>query len=442
MTASSGETPGSGPSGELMRGPERVREIVEGRFERRKEKWLLESLPGAPVESAWPLAISLKPPAERGIAAAFQDFEAWRAIWRESGAHGIVWKTKNLRIGAYKIPASVSLGSAEEAADWIGKGGVWRKVRDRLLELCARRPLLAGPLAKSWRELSSMDDADYGTLSGVIDFLAENPRAGLYPRQLPMAGVHTKWLEARRSLMLRLMRPVLGFGEGVKDLSEALGLLAPPKNIRLKLLDPAFRDLVGGLETLAVPIEEAARLPLRPSAVFIVENSQSGLAFGDLKGSVLIYGHGRDISFLGRLPWLRDASVFYWGDLDTDGLDILSQARAFAPNLRSFFMDKETLLAHRVFWVREPKACAGKAENLTPEEARLLSGLRRGVFGQNVRFEQERINWEVAWPAIKKLAEESLGGRSKAEEGFARESLLGDGSGQAGLDEDSLAEEK
>ena len=182
-------------------------------------------------------------------------------------------------------------------------------------------------------------------------------------------------------------------------------LRKPPNKIHLRILDGALRERVLSLETLTTTAEAAARLPLDPSAVVIVENVQTGLAFGDLPGTVLFYGHGKNLEFLGDIPWLRGVRAFYWGDLDTHGLAMVGQARAHLPNLRSFLMDRETLMGHKEFWSQSDKVAAKAPDNLTAEERSLFEELRDDVHGRRVRLEQEPISWALAWPLVRSRIE-------------------------------------
>lgn len=94
------------------------------------------------------------------------------------------------------------------------------------------------------------------------------------------------------------------------------------------------------------------------------------------------------------MPWLADAEVAYWGDLDTHGFAILNQLRAWLPQTRSVLMDRGTLLAHRDRWVIEPSPTAARLDWLTPDEQALYQELVKDRLGERVRLEQERIAWD------------------------------------------------
>ena len=57
-------------------------------------------------------------------------------------------------------------------------------------------------------------------------------------------------------------------------------------------------------------------------------------------------------------------------------------------------MDRETLLAHRDRWVVEDRPAKSVLTRLAPDEQDLYSDLVNERFGERVRLEQERIDWQ------------------------------------------------
>jgi hypothetical protein len=110
---------------------------------------------------------------------------------------------------------------------------------------------------------------------------------------------------------------------------------------------------------------------------------------------VVIWGRGFDVARLGRWAALQEAAVHYWGDLDTHGFAILHRLRIHLPQTRSFLMDSETLHAHRDRWGRESSPTSASLDLLTAGEAAVYDDLVSDRFGEQVRLEQERVNW--AW---------------------------------------------
>jgi len=191
-------------------------------------------------------------------------------------------------------------------------------------------------------------------------------------------------------------------GTGERDFFKVCGLKPQPQLIRIRILDPQIRSLFNGLGDICAPLEEIANFSIKPTHVFIVENLQTGLAFEDLSGSVVIMALGYDVDILEQFQWLHHAKCIYWGDIDTHGFAILNRARTYLPSLEAILMDKSTLFAYRSLWVQEEKQnTSSELPLLTDEEQELFLSLKNNSLGQQVRLEQERICWDVAWKAIK-----------------------------------------
>jgi hypothetical protein len=239
----------------------------------------------------------------------------------------------------------------------------------------------------------------------MLKWIYANPDSNLYPRQIPVAGIDSKWLESHKKIVCELTVTIKGISN--TDFFKACGLKPPPQLIRMRILDPQLRNRIGGLYDISVPCEEAANLVIKPTRVFIVENLQTGLAFQDLPGSVVIMGLGYGVDVLEKFSWLHNMprssapQCIYWGDIDTHGFAILNRARKYLPALESILMDEATLLSHRPLCVEEKKQHpSGELPLLTNNEQKIFSSLKGNVWGHNIRLEQERVCWETAWNVI------------------------------------------
>ena len=148
-----------------------------------------------------------------------------------------------------------------------------------------------------------------------------------------------------------------------------------------------------GLSEVAVRAEELTQLDVAAGRALIVENEITYLSVPVPPDGVVLWGRGFDVDRVGRLPWLMDAEVTYWGDIDTHGFAILNRLRGRLPRVRSVLMDHETLLEHRDRWVHEAHPTAAVLPRLTPAEARLHQELVEDRFGPGIRLEQELISW-------------------------------------------------
>jgi hypothetical protein len=140
-----------------------------------------------------------------------------------------------------------------------------------------------------------------------------------------------------------------------------------------------------------VPAEQFAGVSLGIARVFVVENEVTGLAFPAMPDSMVVLGLGHAVSLIATARWLAERDVHYWSDLDTHGFAMLDRLRASFPGVRSFLMDRETLLEHKPLWTTEEAPHVAPLDRLTPEEAALHADLCYNRLGRSVRLEQERV---------------------------------------------------
>lgn len=271
--------------------------------------------------------------------------------------------------------------------------------------LLAHWPQAAGLAARLRRQFDLLADApepEFQRLLAVVDWLHAHRDSGLFLRQLPIAGIDSKWIELRRGVVADWLAGLRGIAEprGFDSLS---GLRRAPDRVRLRLLDPDLRARLGGLEDLQAPIAQIAALRLPVRRVLIVENRETGLACADLPGTLLLMARGYAVDYVRAIDWLRDLPLYYWGDIDTHGLAILHRLRRHAPRTVALLMDEATLRATPAdLWGHERRQHrAQRLEVLTVAEQALYTGLRSGRFGPAPRLEQERIAWDYAWPRLR-----------------------------------------
>ncbi len=383
-----------------MKLPEDVCHWLARRYQNQHRDWL-GSAGGA---GRWPLEIALGTPTEQAALAQWEGVSAWQAAWQTwRGVGELVWCERRWRTtGTQRLPEKLLLNGPQEVAHWAGEAQRWSRASARHAALVERWPALAASLSRHFDMLAEYGDADFQRLIDMLSWIIAHPGSRLYPRQLPIAGLDSKWLESRKGLVADLVTGIRGELRGERDFFQLCGLKAPPELMRLRILDAAMRSRVGGLGDITAPWEQVAGMDILPTHVFIVENLQTGLAFDDLPGAVVIMRLGYGVEVLGRLPWLARARCLYWGDLDTHGFAILNRARAYLPAVESVLMDQDTLLNHREWWVaeKEPHQAEGLGLLSSAEQAVYLT-LKANQWGRNVRLEQERIPWDVAWRAVR-----------------------------------------
>ena len=385
-----------------MKFPDDVREIILRRYHRHHREWLKTSM-------SFPMEINLDIPTEQEAIRQQKDVQKWIATWRIWKGNGsLVWAERYWRIlGSQTVPEKLIVGEPEDAVSWIGKTDDWSRAVVRYTAMVHRWPSLTNVLTRHYSLLANCNEMDYLRLVEMLKWINANPGSNLYPRQIPVAGIDSKWLESHKKIVCELTATIKG--DNNNDFFKICGLKPPPQLIRIRILDPQLRSSIGGLYDISVPCEEAANLVIKPAKVFIVENLQTGLAFQDLPGSVVIMGLGYGVDVLEKFSWLHNTPqssaprCIYWGDIDTHGFAILNRARKYFPALESILMDEVTLLGHRQLCVEERKQHpSNELPLLTNNEQKIFSSLKNNVWGHNIRLEQERVCWETAWNVIQK----------------------------------------
>ena len=389
-----------------MKSPEEVRSEAKRRFANRYNDWLIHDLQCCePQESHWPAEFSLGAPTEQEANRRLDDVRAWTVEWRAWAGPGEVrWVERKWRnLGTQRVPERLVFGTPEELADFAGEQARWGRMLEVGQRLLNQWPQLKSGIARWAHVLANLADQDLARLVSMLRWIESDPESGVYVRQLPIAGMHTKWIEQRTGIIAGLLQEIRGNTGDLADFYAACGLRPLPRYLHVRILDPRLRQEVGGLADLTAPVEQIGCWKLLPDVVIIVENVQTGLAFGDLPGTVVILGLGYSVDLLERLPWLNGARCFYWGDLDTHGFAILNRARSYLPGLQSTLMDEETLMNHRDLWVEESEpAAADVLPLLTGAEQAVYRGLKLNVWGQHVRLEQERISWSFVRLALRR----------------------------------------
>jgi hypothetical protein len=358
--------------------------------------------------SIYPKAARFKRPDSKALGAQFGKVQDWIAdlIRGSRGERGrgydIEWdEFKHQQLGRNRIPARVVIPSDEDAAFLIGKLQELERW-DRVVATTRA----AFPALQPWFErrplavLDAIDDWD-GVLS-VLSWFIQNPRSGLYLRQLDIAGVDTKFVENRRSLfdeLLETIFPTMGQGGARRESLEArFGLREKPLRVRFRFLDPELN--LGGLTDVEADAIEFARNPLPVDCVFVVENEVNFLAFPPVPRAAVIWGAGYSVVRIRKAAWLSSRDLLYWGDIDTHGFGILDRMRSMFAGTRSFLMDRDTFLAHQELWVGEPKPRNDQLTRLTLSECGLYDELRQNSLGEHLRLEQERIRFGRVLEAV------------------------------------------
>jgi hypothetical protein len=427
-----------------MLSPDDIRQLIQRRYRRRRRDWLVEGLVkglggaiGGDLDAAaaaadWPWTLAIGAVTEQDFASdpaqVRGQVEAWQRERWPAGV-SVNWVERAWpRFGRQSLPQGVVVDSPDAVAAVVGDSERWATACQRASAIAAIWPSLArgAVLGRLFDPLADWATDDIERLVGLLRWAQAHPASGLYLRQLPVPGLDTKWIAARTAVVTELLRalrePVDRREQGVEagsdtdadegdgqslvtrpgassaDLHDLLGLRRAPIRLRVRILCPALRAAVGGLVDIEAPVAELAALAIRPRAVLIVENLETGLALPDCPGVVALMKLGAAVKLAAHLPWIVGASrTWYWGDIDSHGFEILNRARSVLPKIESVLMTQRLLLTHRDLCVVEPTPSAVAAlPLLSAAEREVFDGLRSQRWGTQLRLEQERIPWQVA----------------------------------------------
>lgn len=353
-----------------------------------------------------PVDLPLRGPSASELGARYAEVADWARGWaQQRGPVTVTSKVVGQRgIGANALPDRVRIDTFEDLARFLGTTAQARRHRE-LLDLTDR--LL--PALRCWvaaKPLRALAHQEYfEPLLACVRWLIANTDRDRYLRQIDVAGVDTKFIEAHRAVLAELI-DVAAAGPvdaQARDFAARYGFRSKPARVRIRILDPQVSRFPPGVTDLELRADELDRLSLDVDRVFVVENEVTCLAFPAARRSLLVFGGGYAVSRVARLGWLRDVALHYWGDIDTHGFRILDQLRCDLPEVQSLLMDRETLLAHHTQWDREPAPVNADLAHLSPEEAALYRDLVEDTFGPAVRLEQERIGYPMLQAAVSAL---------------------------------------
>lgn len=349
----------------------------------------------------FPLRLSLKSPNSADITDRFNEVRQWATELAQMGSVRVEWQALQHRVqGTQTLPASVWIETLDQALIILGKRKDWERFADLVSTTREMHPALLPWLEK--RPLQALNlSAEWFRLLAVVTWVVEHPRPGLYLRQVDLPGVHSKFIEAYRSVLTELLDLALPVDAvdtrrtGVSQFAARYGFLEKPVRIRFRVLDPAIRCVPSSvLPDITLDADSFSHLDINVERVFITENETNFLAFPPMRNSLVIFGAGYGWDALARSHWLTHCRMHYWGDIDTHGFGILDQLRGYFDHVVSFLMDRETLEAHTAWWGTEDTPLQADLHRLTPEEHALYNDLRDNRIRAGLRLEQEHVGFD------------------------------------------------
>ena len=225
------------------------------------------------------------------------------------------------------------------------------------------------------------------------DWLNKNQDSNIYIREIPLP-VHTKFIELNKKIIKSLTEKA----DSEYEFEATFGLKIKPDFVRFRSLSdnillPFSESMLNECQILLDDFSKLDESFLHKiKNIFIVENEMVYLTFPRYKDSICIWGQGYKVNILNGIDWFKSKELYYFGDLDEHGFDILSTYKRYYPQIQSFCMDKNVLEEYEQFLVQGKKLENGRIpENLTEAEKECFMILR-SVKSEKNRLEQERIS--------------------------------------------------
>ncbi|MFF5260615.1 Wadjet anti-phage system protein JetD domain-containing protein [Actinomadura viridis] len=302
-------------------------DAVESLRRKVHQKWAAAVCAGLGVGDPVTFSVPLRPGVSSGSAVARIGYAAWHewyTSWREfADRHpaGVAIVRKPVSVQGVTDDYPATLVTDLDAAVALVSGAEPPPVdlaRARALASSLRSTgaVLTPATVRAVYQLGA-DDAE--VLLSAVTWLRRHPDAGAWTaRQLPVPGMHTKWLDTHGALL----RDVAG--RDVRD-----EVRPRPAVLHLTYVDPDHAAS-GRRRHDAWTTGDMHDIAYRPRIVLVVENRDSRLWFPPVRDTIVVEGGGKAAgTLLANVPWIRAAEhVAYWGDIDADGYAILDRFRA------------------------------------------------------------------------------------------------------------------
>ena len=261
------------------------------------------------------------------------------------------------------------------------------KTPDEELRLNALKGYLA---QQDFIRTHELDNQWYQQLICCLRSFHKNSGAGRYLRAYSIGGVDTKFIESNKTLLSDIS-DILHW----EQITESGGLyewlnvrLSPSGYLNFRALDAEYRNYIEA-DTILKSSTDLATAHFRAfDKIMIIENEQPIYAIPDQARTLLIGKVGKNLAWLNN-PTLQKKEVFYWGDLDLEGLGMLSKARSYLPNILAVMMNDETWEKYAKHRVRARSQTSMDISELTLEEKQLFDKISSNFAN---RLEQEIID--------------------------------------------------
>lgn len=312
----------------------------------------------------------------------------------------IEWKeVSTQRFGNQSLPNLIKFEDEANYLKFIGKEREFLQFKTNVRKILTTLPQLTFWVRHRIPSIIK-SAAKWDDIIKVCNYFLVNPRPNLYIRELPI-NVHTKFIEENQAILRELLDNLIPnyINNEETQFEKRFNLKYNEPLIRMLILDPAIAAThFSGIPDLTIKQTDFEKFNPAVETVIILENKTNFnnifnfLTLPQLKNSLAIFGKGFGLGTLKNTSWLKQVKIYYWGDVDAQGFQILSQLRSYFPQVKSLMMDFETLKDFNNECVTGTLTNVNSMDNLTEDENLVFHHVRIN----NIRLEQEKIPYQYA----------------------------------------------
>jgi hypothetical protein len=302
-------------------------------------------------------------------------------------------KVRTKFLGTQDLPTTIYFDTEKDLVKYLGKEQEVEFFKINYVQIISTFPELKDWVIQNPSRIIQNPN-EWESLLKVCGFFKNNPTPNLYIRELPI-NVHTKFVERNQSIIKDLLDVLIPeyLNPQERTFEKRFNLKFSEPQVRFKILDKALSNsFFSGLDDIAIPVSQFEKLDLPIQKVIVVENKTTlytTLTLPRMDNAVAIFGSGYSVYNLKNVNWFTNLELLYWGDIDVQGFEILSQFRGYFPHTKSVLMDEQTF--NKYFENDHGTSTNITTQlNLTHSENELYTILK----ANNWRLEQEKIPFD------------------------------------------------
>lgn len=308
--------------------------------------------------------------------------------------HNVCKDTK--RFGVQNVPERITIDSEDDFLKLTGR----EEEAGRFFDIFRRTMVEFPELKECLTTCASVVIENYNDWEGILKvcrFFRHTPCPNRFVRELNI-GVHTKFVETHIKILRPLLNVIVGdkVNQNASTFYSRFNLKEGDPQVTFRILDGDLcKKYLSGFTFNTVYLCEFCKLDIPIEKVIVMENKLNVTRIVELlpdtKATLVVWGSGYKANILKDVDWMNKVELFYWGDMDVQGYEILAQFRSYFPHVKSLMMNKTAMEVH-------PHQGTGveskriQAIALDEEEQIVYELVRDG----NLRYEQEYLpEWFV-----------------------------------------------